>query len=204
VKVSILDKQNKKVGDLELSSDVFGSDLNMPLIHQVVTAKLAEIREGNACTKDRGEVSGSTKKLFKQKGTGGARQGSIKAPHHTGGGIAFGPHPRSYEQKVNKKMQKSAIRSALSQRVSSNAFYVVDNLQIGEIKTKRVVELLGHFKINNCLIIDNANTNLVLSARNLYKVKTLKPEQVNVYDVVRYDNIIISKDALNLLEQHLS
>lgn len=196
MKVNIYDKNSKAQGELELDS-MFDAPINETLLHQVILAKLADAREGNACTKGRSEVAGSTIKLFKQKGTGRARQGSAKAPHLYGGGIAFGPKPRSYKQKVNKKMQKAALIHAVSSKVQNNNLIVVDDLNFEEIKTKNIVNLLKSFNIDSCLFVDNSNEKLNLSSRNIYKVKALKPEQLNSYDVIRYEKMIITKAALD-------
>ena len=161
---------------VELSEVAFGKEFNEALVHQVVTAYLAGGRQGTRAQKSRAEVSGGGKKPFKQKGTGRARQGSAKAPIHVGGGTVFGPHPRSFKQKVNKKMFKGAVRSAISDRVNSSALYVIDSINL-DVKTKSFVNMLKKFNISNCLVIDNENENLILSSRNVYGVKTITPEQ---------------------------
>ncbi|MEI6079143.1 MAG: 50S ribosomal protein L4, partial [bacterium] len=155
-------------------------------------------------TKDRGEVSGSTRKLFKQKGTGNARPGSIKSPLQYGGGIVFGPHPRSYNQKINKKMYKSALRSALSDRVKSGNLFILDELKLTQAKTKEISGMLKSFNIKKCLIVDMTNENLTLSARNIYGVKTVKPEQINPYDLIKYENVLVTKAALTKINEFVA
>jgi large subunit ribosomal protein L4 len=201
VKLTVYDKKNKKLEDLDVKKEIFSSEVNIGLMHQVVTAQLAEIRSGTASTKTRKDVKASTAKPFRQKGTGRARQGTAKSPLLVGGGTVFGPHPRSYKQKINKKMFKSALRSALSDRVKSGNLFVVDDLKMEEIKTKNVVNILKSFKIEKCLIVDANNDNLFISARNLYGVKAIKYNQVNPYDILKYENLIITKQALKNIEE---
>lgn len=204
MKVTVYDQNKKKIEDVELQDSVFNTEVNFALLHQVIHSQLANARSGNASTKDREDVSGSTKKLFKQKGTGNARPGSSKSPLQYGGGIVFGPHPREYTQKINKKMYKSALRSALSDRVKSENFFVVDSLKLSEAKTKNVSKLLKSFNIKKCLIVDTENKELILSARNIYGVKTVKPEQINPYDLIKYENVIVTKAALNKMNEFIA
>ena len=196
MKVNIYDKNYNTQSELELHS-MFDTEINETLLHQVIVAKLAGERAGTASTKTRSEVIGSGAKLFKQKGTGRARQGNAKAPHLYGGGVAFGPKPRSFKQKVNKKMLKTALIHAIASKIKTNNFIVVDDLNFENIKTKNIVNLLKNFKTESCLFIDNSNEKLNLSTRNIYKVKALKPEQLNSYDVIKYEKLIITKDALD-------
>jgi large subunit ribosomal protein L4 len=204
VKVAVYDNKKKKIEDIDLKDDVFGVEINEGLLHQVVLAQLAGKRAGTASTKDRGEVSGSTKKLFKQKGTGNARPGSIKSPLQYGGGIVFGPHPRSFAQKVNKKEYKNAIRSAIADRIKSGSFYVVNEIKLPEAKTKTVSTMLKSFDISKCLIVDIDNPQLKLSSRNIYGVKAVKPEQVTPYDILKYENVLLTKAALEKLSEYIS
>jgi large subunit ribosomal protein L4 len=204
VKVTVYDQKKKRVEDIDLQDDIFNTEANITLLHQVVHSQMANVRSGNACTKDRGEVSGSTRKLFKQKGTGNARPGSIKSPLQYGGGIVFGPHPRSYTQKINKKMYKVALRSALSIRAKSGNLFILDTLKLSEAKTKNISALLKSFDMKKCLIVDVANKELTLAARNIYGVKTVKPEQVNPYDLIKYDNVIITKAALDKVREFIA
>lgn len=203
MKINVYDKNKKAQGELEFSK-IFETEINESLIHQAVTARLAGMRSGNASTKTRKEISGSTRKLFKQKGSGRARQGDIKAPNLAGGGTAFGPKPRSYEQKFNKKMQKAALIQAFAAKIKDNKVIVLNDLNFEAAKTKNISTLLKTFESNCCLFVDNTNDKLILSSRNIYKVKTLKPEQLNTYDVIRYDHIIITKSALEKLSSNLA
>lgn len=204
MKVTVYNNTKKKVEDMDLNDAVFGVDMNMPLLHQVILAQNANARQGTASTKTRKDVSGSTRKLFKQKGTGNARPGSIKSPLQYGGGIVFGPHPRDFSRKINKKMFKGALRSLLSEKVRNGAFYVVEDLKMSEAKTKNVSTMLKNFEIKKCLIIDIDNQALDLSARNIYGVKAVGPEQISPYDVLKYENIIISKSALEKVQSYIS
>jgi len=204
VKVTVYDSKKKKIEDINLKDEVFGVDVNEGLLHQVVLSQLAGKRAGTASTKDRGEVSGSTKKLFKQKGTGNARPGSIKSPLQYGGGIAFGPHPRSYSQKVNKKVFKNALRSVISDRIKSGAFYVVSEIKLTEAKTKTVSTMMKDFDFSKCLIVDVENPKLKLSSRNIYGVKAVKPEQLTPYDILKYENLVLTKAALEKVSEYIS
>lgn len=204
MKVTVYDNKKKKIEDIDLKDDVFGTDVNEGLVHQVVLAQLAGKRAGTASTKDRGEVSGSTKKLFKQKGTGNARPGSIKSPLQYGGGIVFGPHPRSFSQKVNKKVFKNALRSVISDRIKSGAFYVVNEIKLTEAKTKTISTMLKDFSFAKCLIVDIDNPKLKLSSRNIYGVKAVKPDQLTPYDILKYENLILTKAALEKVSEYIS
>ena len=204
MKVTVYDQTKKEVEDIELQDELFNSDVNVSLLHQVVNAQMAGKRAGTASTKGRADVNGSTRKLFKQKGTGNARPGSIKSPLQYGGGIVFGPHPRSFAQKVNKKMFKGALVSAISDRAKSGVLYIVDNLNFSEAKTKSVINLLKKFDIKKCLIVDLDNKELTLSARNIYGVKAIKPEQLNPYDLIKYENLIVTKQAVDKVREFIS
>lgn len=201
MKVTVYDQTKKKVEELELQDELFNSDVNVALLHQVVNAQRAAKRAGTASTKGRADVSGSTRKLFKQKGTGNARPGSIKSPLQYGGGIVFGPLPRSYAQKINKKMFKGALVSALSDKAKAGVLYIVDSLKFSEVKTKNVSNLLKKFNIEKCLIVDLENKELTLSSRNIYGVKTVKPEQLNPYDLIKYENLIMTKQAIDKVSE---
>ena len=204
MKVTVYNNTKKKIEDIDLKDEVFGVEPNLSLLNQVILAQNANARQGSASTKTRGDISGSTRKLFKQKGTGNARPGSIKSPLQYGGGTVFGPHPRDFGRKINKKMFKGALRSVLSDRVKSEVFYVVENLNFAEAKTKHVREIMKNFSLKKCLIVDADNNNLLLSARNIYGVKMVGPEQITPYDVLKYENIIISKAALARVQTYIS
>jgi len=200
-KIAVYDMNKKKVSDLELNDAVFNTDVKGYLIHDMVRYQLAARRSGNAKAKGRSEVSGGGKKPYRQKGTGNARQGSITAPNHVGGGVVFGPTPRDYTFKLNRKVKKSALKSALSLRFKEEKMTVLNELQVEKISTKDFAEFLKRFELDNVLVvIDDANANVELSARNIPYVKVLKSEGVNVYDVMKYRNMLITADAVSKLE----
>lgn len=199
--IDVFDIKKKKVGKLELNDAVFNSDVREYLIHEAVKVQLANRRAGTASVKNRSEVSGGGKKPFRQKGTGQARQGCIRAPHYPGGGVAFGPQPKLYNLAMNKKARKAAIRSALSLMFKDNKMTVMDSLDLQNISTKGFVGVLGAFDVNKTLVvIDGANRNLELSARNVKDVKVLKSEGLNVFDIMKYQNIIFTQDAVRKVE----
>ncbi|MEK6704377.1 MAG: 50S ribosomal protein L4 [Bdellovibrionota bacterium] len=194
-----------KVGTVELRDDVFAVDVNVPLVHQVLKAQMAGRRRGTAKTKTKAEVRGGGRKPFRQKGTGNARQGSIRSPLQPGGGQTFGPIPRSYEQGTPKEMVRGALRSALSDRLKANRVLVLADLSLEKIKTKVLDEILRKkLDVENVLIIDGANNNLELSSRNIPKVKVLRTEGLNVYDVIRHDWILFTKNSVQAVESRLS
>lgn len=204
MKVTVYNNTKKKIEDIDLKDSVFGVEPNLSLLNQVILAQNANARQGSASTKTRGDISGSTRKLFKQKGTGNARPGSIKSPLQYGGGTVFGPHPRDFGRKINKKMFKGALRSVLSDRVKSEVFFIVEDLKFADAKTKNVREMLKKFALKKCLIVDADNNNLLLSARNIHGVKMVGPEQITPYDVLKYENVIISKAALERVQNYIS
>ena len=204
MKVTVYNNTKKKIEDIDLKDDVFGVEPNLALLNQVILAQNANARQGSASTKTRGDISGSTRKLFKQKGTGNARPGSIKSPLQYGGGTVFGPHPRDFGRKINKKMFKGALRSVISDRIKSEVFYIVDDLKFTEAKTKNVSNLLKKFAITKCLLVDVDNDKLELSSRNIHGVKMVAPEQITPYDVLKYENVIISKAALERIQNYIS
>jgi large subunit ribosomal protein L4 len=199
--IDVFDIKKKKVGELELNDAVFNSDVREYLIHEAVKVQLANRRAGTASVKNRSEVSGGGKKPYRQKGTGQARQGCIRAPHYPGGGVAFGPQPKLYNLAMNKKARKAAIRSALSLMFKDNKMTVMDSLDLQNVSTKGFVGVLGAFDVNKTLVvIDGANRNLELSARNVKDVKVLKSEGLNVFDIMKYQNIIFTQDAVRKVE----
>jgi large subunit ribosomal protein L4 len=202
--LDVINQEKKKVGTIDLSDDVFGTDVNVALVHQVIKAQLAGRRQGTAKTKVKSEVRGGGKKPFKQKGTGNARQGSSRSPLNPGGGQSFGPQPRSYEQATPKEMMRGALRSALSDRVKSARLLVVDEFKLSEIKTKTFQKMINTLDMDQLLIVDDANKNLELSGRNIPHVKILRTEGLNVYDVVRHEWVIITKRAAKAVEARLT
>jgi len=204
-KIAVYDINRKQVSERDLAENVFNDDVKEYLIHDMVRYQLAARRQGTADTKGRSEVSGGGKKPYKQKGTGNARQGTIRAPHFVGGGTVFGPTPRDYTFKLNRKVKKAALRSALSARYKEEKLTVLDAIQLDKISTKGFVELLTRFELDKALVvIDGSNPNVELSARNLPNVKVLKAEGVNVYDVIRYPNLVITEGAVSQLEGALA
>ena len=203
-KVSVYNLQKKAVGDLELSDAVFGVEVNEALIYDVLKAQLASRRSGNAKTKLRPEVSGSTRKLYRQKGTGAARHGAIRASHYVGGGKAHGPRPRDYSYRPPRKMRIGALASALSLKLKQGQLLVVDTFELSDIKTKALAGILKVLEANNSLIVDaGANEKLRLSVRNIERSQFLPPEGVNLYDVLRHENLILTKDAATQLTNRL-
>jgi len=203
--VDVVDQQKKKIGTIDLRDDVFAVDVNVALVHQVLKAQLAGRRQGTAKTKTKSEVRGGGRKPFKQKGTGNARQGSTRSPLHPGGGQSFGPVLRSYEQSTPKEMVRGALRSALSDRLKSNRFLVVDEFKLSQPKTKAFDEILKQkFQVDQVLIIDDVNTNLELSGRNIPKVKILRTEGLNVYDVISHEWVVFTKRAVQAVESRLA
>jgi len=202
--LDILNQSGEKVGEIDLSDAVFGAPVKEHLLHEVVVAQRAARRRGTACTKTRSQVKGSTRKIYRQKGTGRARHGSIRAPIFVGGGVVHGPKPRSYEKKVSKKVRRSALRSALSLRSGEKKLLVLDSLGLGEIKTKRVVKILEALGAERTLIVDGReNIELIKSVRNLPRAKYLAPEGLNVYDILRYETLVVTAPVAKQIEERL-
>jgi large subunit ribosomal protein L4 len=200
-RIAVYDTNKNQVSERELASDVFNTDVKGYLIHDMVRYQLATRRQGTANTKNRSEVSGGGKKPYRQKGTGNARQGCVRAPHFVGGGAAFGPTSRDYSFKLNRKVKKAALRSALSVRFKENKLTVLNALNLEGISTKRFLEILERFGIfNGLVVIDEVNYNVEFSARNLQNVKVLRAEGINVYDLMRYHNLILTEGAVSQLE----
>lgn len=204
-KIAVFDINKKKVSERELADSVFNADVRGYLIHDMVRYQLAARRQGTADTKGRSEVSGGGRKPYKQKGTGNARQGSIRAPHYVGGGTVFGPTPRSYAFKLNRKVKKAALCSALSARFKGEKMTVLNALALEAISTKGMVEVLKRFELDSVLlVIDGRDPKVELSARNLPNVKVLLAEGVNVYDVMKYRNLVMTEGAVSQLEGALA
>lgn len=204
-KVAVFDINRKQVSERELADAIFNADVKGYLIHDMVRYQLAARRQGTADTKGRSEVSGGGRKPYKQKGTGNARQGCIRAPHFVGGGTVFGPTPRDYAFKLNRKVKKAALCSALSVRFKGEKLTVLNALELEKISTKGFTALLERFDIENVLVvIDGSNPKVELSARNLPHVKVLRAEGVNVYDVMKYRNLVLTEGAVSQLEGALA
>ncbi|MBQ0014546.1 MAG: 50S ribosomal protein L4 [Oscillospiraceae bacterium] len=201
--VSVLNTTGKKVGTMDLNEGIFGIVPNMSAVHLVVVNYLANQRQGTQSTKTRSEVSGGGKKPWRQKGTGRARQGSTRAPQWTHGGIAFGPKPRSYGFSINKKVRKLAMLSALSDKVASEDFVVVDELKLKEIKTKEMVKILDAVSgaKKTLVITDGVDDIIYKSARNIKGVKVSPVNAINVYDLVNCNKVVIAKAAVEKLEE---
>lgn len=204
--VDVFNLKREKVGTLDLSDEVFAADVKEHLFYEVVKAQLASQRQGTASAKNRSAVSGSTKKLYKQKGTGRARHGSIRAPVFVGGGQAHPPRPRDWSYRPPRQVRLGALRSALSKFNKEGRLVVVDRFELAEIKTKNVLAALTALKTDKkTLVVDVAgNENLRLSIRNCQEHQFLPPEGVNVYDLLRHDTLVLSKDAAKALETRLS
>lgn len=202
-KVDVYDIKGKKVSDIELADSVFGIEPNENIVHAVLVNYLANQRQGTQSTKTRAEVRGGGKKPWRQKETGRARQGSIRAPQWIKGGIALGPKPRSYKYTVNKKEKRLAIKSVLSSKVIEKELTVVDKLELKEIKTKSMVKALTALKVEGktLIIVPEKNTNVVMSARNIEGVKTITANNINVFDLLKYNNLILPVDTVKKLEE---
>ncbi len=204
MKIEVKNTQGKGVGSVDLDDAVFGADVNEHLLWEAVKWQLAKRRSGNASTKRYGEVRGSSKKVWKQKGTGQARQGARQAPHFVGGGSVFGPKPRSYEYDLPRKVKKAALRAALSLRASENKIVVLDNFST-DGKTKSVAAALAALGTGAKTLIVDAKTNdkLVRGARNLARSQWLAPEGLNVYDILRHEVLVLTQDAAKLVTEAL-
>jgi len=203
--VDVLNSAGEKVSEAQLSDEIFNVPVKTSVLHQVVRSQLVAKREGTASVKTRGTVSGSTRKLFRQKGTGNARAGSIKSPLRKGGGIIFGPSPRSYEIKVPKKVKKLALKMALSSKLEDNTIFIIDEFNLSEIKTKALCSVLNTLKLSDLLIVSDAeDTNLTMSARNIPDVKVIKTEGLNVYDILKFKNLLLVEGSIKNIEGRLS
>ena len=200
--IEVKDAAGKKVKDLELAAGVFEIEPNMAVMHEVVTAQRASWRQGTSNTLTRGQVSGGGKKPWRQKGTGRARQGTIRAPHWTGGGVVFGPHPRSYAKKVNSKVVKLAMRSALSAKLADGELTVVENLEFEKPSTKQAKAMLAAWGLEGrtMLVIDSGDVNTYLSFRNLEKVTIITAHMMNTYDFLDNKNLVLTEKAVEYIE----
>ena len=201
--VSVYNMEGSEVGKLDLNDSVFAVDVNEHLMHMAVVLQLANKRQGTQKAKTRSEVSGGGRKPWRQKGTGHARQGSTRSPQWIGGGVVFAPTPRDYSFKMNKKEKAGAIKSALTTKVNEEKFFVMDSLKFDEIKTKKMVGVLDALKVNKALVVLDGedNDNVEVSARNIAGVRTVYSNAINVYDILKYDTIIITKSAVAKIEE---
>ena len=201
--VNVYNLNKEIIETIELNDEVFNGDVKLNLIKAYVEYQLAKKRGGNAHTKTRGEVKGSGKKPYKQKGTGRARAGSVKSPIWKGGGTVFGPRKRSYEFKLNKKEKKKAIISSINYKINNEKLIVIDKMELDEIKTKNVFNILQKFEVESATIIDSNNNNLMLSSRNIPNIKYVNENGINVFDVMKYEYLIVSKDSIKKIEERL-
>jgi large subunit ribosomal protein L4 len=200
--VSVYNMEGKEVGTIELSDAVFGAKVNEHLLHMAVVSQLANNRQGTQKAKTRSEVSGGGRKPWRQKGTGHARQGSTRAPQWTGGGTVFAPVPRDYSFRLNKKERRAALKAALTSRVQENKLVVLEDLKLDEIKTKTVKNMLDSLNVSKALVVTkDVDKNVVLSARNIQGVKTAHTSTINVYDILKYNTVVLTKDAVAAIEE---
>ena len=202
-KIDVYSVDGKKVKSMELKEEVFGIEPNEEVVHNVLVNYLANQRQGTQSTKTRSEVRGGGRKPWRQKGTGRARQGSIRAPQWIKGGIALGPKPRSYKYRVNKKEKQLAIRSLLSSKVLENSLVVVDKFDFPEIKTKQVVSAMKNLKVEGktLIMLSESNANVQKSARNIENVRTTSVATINVFDLLKYKNLVVTVDTIKKLEE---
>lgn len=199
MQATLYNQSGAQIGTIELDDYIFGIEPNVPVMHQMLVLQNANARQGTHSTRTRGEVSGSTRKLYRQKGTGRARQGAIRAPHHSGGGVVFGPKPRKYTQRMPRKMRRLAVRSALSAKQRDGAIRFVDRLQLETIRTKAMLEVLRAFELERqktLIVLPEKDETLIRSANNLPNVKTLLAMYLNVRDLLTYDVVIMPQAAL--------
>ena len=200
--VAVYNIEGKEVGTMELNDAVFGVEINEHLVHMAVVNQLANNRQGTQSAKTRSEVSGGGRKPWRQKGTGHARQGSTRSPQWTGGGVVFAPKPRDYSFKMNKKEKRIALLSALSSKVADNKIVVLDAFNLDEVKTKKFAEVMSNLKVDKALVvIEGENKNVVLSGRNIPTVKVSATNEINTYDVLKYETLVVTKAAVEKLEE---
>ena len=200
--VSVYNMEGKEVDKIELSDAVFGVEVNEHLVHMAVVAQLANKRQGTQKAKTRSEVSGGGRKPWRQKGPGHARQGSTRAPQWTGGGVVFAPTPRDYTIRLNKKEKRLALKSVLTNCVNENKFIVLDELKFDEIKTKKMQAVLDALNVSKALVVLNENdTNVVKSASNIANIQTALTNTINVYDILKYNTVVVTKDAVKTIEE---
>ena len=200
--VAVYNIEGKEVDKLELNDNVFGVEINEHLVHLAVVSQLANGRQGTQSAKTRSEVSGGGRKPWRQKGTGHARQGSTRSPQWTGGGVVFAPKPRDYSMKMNKREKQIAMKSALTSKVQDAKLVVVDAFNLDEIKTSKFVQILDNLKAPKALVVTkDKDEKVVLSARNIPTVKTTQTNELNVFDVLKYDTVVVTKAAVETIEE---
>lgn len=200
--VSVYNMEGSEVEKMDLNDNVFAVEVNEHLMHMAVVLQLANKRQGTQKAKTRSEVSGGGRKPWRQKGTGHARQGSIRAPQWTGGGVVFAPTPRDYSVKMNKKEKQLAMKSVLTSKVNESKFIVLDELKLAEIKTKQIKAVLDNLKVEKALIVTKEKDDVVVkSANNLPKVATTALNNINVYDILKYDTVVVTSEAVAAIEE---
>ena len=200
--VKLYNMEGAEVGSVELNDAIFGVDVNTHLMHMAVISQLANKRQGTQSAKTRAEVSGGGRKPWRQTGTGQARQGSTRSPQWRHGGVVFAPKPREYGFKMNRKEKALAIKSALTSRVEDGKIFVIDSISLDEIKTKKMTTMLGKFGLDKALIVmDKKDENVILSARNIPDVTTVTSNAINVFDILKYGNMVITKEAVQQIEE---
>ncbi|MDT8377856.1 MAG: 50S ribosomal protein L4 [Desulfotignum sp.] len=204
--VDVMNSAGEKVSETQLPDEIFSVPVKTSVLHDVVRSQLASRRAGTAASKTRGMIKGSTRKLFRQKGTGNARAGSIKSPLRKGGGVVFGPSPRSFAYKVPKKVRKLALKMALSSKCEEKNLFVIDDFKLDQIKTKQLVSVLDALKLNNLLIVSDGqnDAHLELSSRNIPQVKVIKSAGLNVYDILKYKNLLLVESSIQNIQGRLS
>jgi len=203
--VDVLNVTGDKVSQAELADDIFNVAVKGSVLHEVVKMQLANRRAGSASVTNRSDITGSTKKLYRQKGTGNARSGSVKSPLRRGGGVIFGPQPKSWAYKVPKKVRRLALKMALSSRLQGDNLMVVNTFGVDEIKTKTVVKALADLKVDNVLIVTDAeDIKFELSSRNIKGIKVIRTEGLNVYDILKYNKLLLLESSIKGIEGRLS
>ena len=204
-KVNVIDLKGEKVKDLTINDEIWKNEGNDIVLKKAIRLQLDSLRQGTADTKGRSEVSGGGRKPYRQKGTGNARQGSIRAPHYRGGGIVFGPTPRSYSFKTNRKERRLALKTALSEKFAEKNLIVVDSLALESVKTKDAIKLLETLKLTGKVLFVSAGDaeNLYLATRNLGNVAVVMADELNVYDIVNADMVVMDSDTVNYVEEAL-
>ena len=200
--VKVFNMSGSEVGSIELNDSIFAVEVNTHVMHQAVVQYLANKRQGTQSALTRAEVRGGGRKPWRQKGTGRARQGLTRSPQWTGGGVVFAPKPRDYSFKLNKKVKRLALKSALTTKVNDGKFVVVDEINLPEMKTKEMVKVLNNLNVNKSLVVlEDANEKAVVAARNIPTVKTASVSTINVYDILKYDSVVVTKAAVEKIEE---
>ena len=203
--VDVLNRSGEKVSETDLPDEIFSISVKKSVLHDVVKMQLAGRRQGTAAVKGRSDVSGSTRKLYRQKGTGNARSGDIKSPVRRGGGVIFGPEQRSFAYKLPKKVRALGLKMALSSKLANNEIVIIDDFGLERVKTKDFSSIINTLNLKNILIVvDEEDRNLLLSSRNIPKVKILMTAGLNVYDILRYDNLLIKESSIKSIEERFN